>query len=143
MPSRFEKSIAKGAPMSLTSTRDNGDHRPYYLNKFKGRIRRYHSRRFVWLNIRAHFPQFLRRHRNHSRDERRFDQILSIIRKGLDRRESLQRSPIFRRGVAHRQVEQKRAKRISLSDTRRRMNRAVQERSIVGVDTITTIYNVI
>jgi hypothetical protein len=33
--------------------------------------------------------------------------------------------------------EQKRAKRISLSDTRTRQNRAVQERSIVGVEVIT------
>jgi hypothetical protein len=70
----------------VTRTRDNGDHRPYHLDKLRGRIRRYHARRFDWLNIRADFPQFLRSHRNHSRYERRYDQILSIVKKGLDRR---------------------------------------------------------
>jgi hypothetical protein len=50
--------------------------------------------------------------------------------------ESLHRSPIFRKGGVDRQVEQKRAKRISLSNTRTRLNRAVEERSIVGVEII-------
>jgi hypothetical protein len=69
----------------VISARNNGDHRPYHLDKFKGRILRYHARRFDWLNIQAGFPQFFRSHRNHSRDERRFDQILSIVKKCLDR----------------------------------------------------------
>jgi hypothetical protein len=37
---------------------------------------------------------------------------------------------------ADRQVEQNRAKRISLSDTRTRLNRAVQERRLVAVEII-------
>jgi hypothetical protein len=118
----------------VTGIRNNGDHRPYNLNKFRGRIRRLHARRLDWLNIiRADFPQFLRSHRNHSMDKRRFDQILSIVKKGLDRRCTLAPFPNIPEGGGDRQVEQKRSKRISLSDTRTRLNRAVQERSNVGV----------
>jgi hypothetical protein len=39
-------------------------------------------------------------------------------------------------GGVDRQVEQKRAKWISLSDTRTRLNRAAQKRSIVGVEVV-------
>jgi hypothetical protein len=119
-----------------TSARNGGDHRPYHLNKFRGRIRRNRARRLDWLNIRANFLQFLRSHRNHNRDEKRLDQILSIVKKGLDRCCILAPFPNIPEGGVDRQVEQKRAKRISLSDTRTRLNRAVQERSIVGVELI-------
>jgi hypothetical protein len=42
--------------------------------------------------------------------------------------------PKYSGGGVDRQVGQKRAKRISLSDTRARLNRAVQDRRIVRVE---------
>jgi hypothetical protein len=68
-----------------TSTRNNGDFRPYHLNNFGGCIRGYHAQRFDWLNPRAYFPQFLCSHRNYIRNKRSFDQMLSIVIQSLDR----------------------------------------------------------
>jgi hypothetical protein len=48
-----------------------------------GCIRGYRARRLDWLNPQANFPRFLRSHRNHNRDKRRFDRVLAIIREGL------------------------------------------------------------
>jgi hypothetical protein len=83
----YHREVRRQRGSKVTSTPNNGDHRPYHLDKFRGRLRRYHARRFDWLNIRAdsrRLLQFLRSHRNHSRNERRFDQVLSIVKKGLD-----------------------------------------------------------
>jgi hypothetical protein len=90
----FHREAHRQRGSKVTSTRNNGDHRPVSPQ----RIWTYHARRFDWLDIRADFPQLLRSHRNHSRDKRRFNQILSIDEKAWIAAESLHRSPIFRRG---------------------------------------------